>query len=80
MNRQKLYLEFLSFTFLLIIIGLTAFNETRLFIYISLFAVGYFGITLLFRPKKKYFDIVGAGFFIFFCYTVLMNILASIQF
>jgi hypothetical protein len=80
MNKQKLYLELLSFTFFIVIIVLVAFNETRLTVYISLFAIGYYSITVLFRPKKKFFDIVSAGFLIFFCYTILMNIITYVRF
>jgi hypothetical protein len=49
--------------------------EQRLEVYVSLFAVGYFAITALFRSRKRLFDVVGAGLFLVFCYIVAMKVL-----
>ena len=75
MHSQKLYLIALSFTYLVTTIGLVAFNEQRIAVYMSLYIIGYFGITALFRSKKKYFDLVGIGLFIIFIYIVVMNVI-----
>jgi uncharacterized membrane protein YccC len=75
MDRQKLYVETLGVVFSVMTIWLSAYNEQRLEVYLSLFAVGYFAITTLFRPKKRLFDVVGAGLFLVFCYIVAMKVL-----
>jgi hypothetical protein len=75
MDRQKLYVETLGVVFLVMIIGLSAYNEQRLEVYLSLFAVGYFAITALFRPRKRRFDFAGAGLFLVFYYIVVIKVL-----
>jgi len=73
MDKQKLYLEALSLTYFVIITGLVAYNEQRITVYMSLFIIGYFGLTVLIRPRKKYFDVVGIGLFIIFIYILVVN-------
>jgi hypothetical protein len=75
MDRQKLYVETLGVVFSVMTIGLSVYNEQRLEVYLSLFAVVYFAITVLFRPKKRRFDVVGASLFLVFCYIVAMKVL-----
>jgi len=75
MDKQKLYLMALSFVFLVTIIGLVAFNEQRFIVYLSFFAIGYYGITTLLRPRKKYFDSISAVLFLIICSIILMNLL-----
>jgi len=75
MDRQKLYVETLGVVFSVMTIWLSAYNEQRLEVYVSLFAAGYFAITALFRPRKRLFDVVGAGLFLVFCYMVAMKVL-----
>jgi hypothetical protein len=75
MDRQKLYVETLGVVFSVMTIGLSAYNEQRLEVYVSLFAVGYFAITALFTPRKRRFDVVGAGLFLVFCYIAAMKVL-----
>jgi len=75
MDRQKLYVETLGVVFSVMTIWLSAYNEQRLEVYVSLFAVGYFAITALFSLRKRLFDVVGAGLFLVFCYIVAMKVL-----
>jgi hypothetical protein len=75
MDRQKLYVETLGVVFSVMTIGLSAYNEQRLEVYVSLFAGGYFAITALFSLRKRRFDVVGAGLFLVFCYMVAMKVL-----
>jgi hypothetical protein len=79
MDRQKLYVETLGVVFSVMTIGLSAYNEQGLEAYVSLFAVGYFAITALFRPRKRLFDVVGAGLFLVFCYIVAMKVLTILM-
>ena len=75
MDRQKLYVETLGVVFSVMTIWLSAYNEQRLEVYVSLFAAGYFAITALFSLRKRLFDVVGAGLFLVFCYIVAMKVL-----
>ena len=75
MDKQKIYVISLGFTYLVMNIILVLFNENRLNVYMSLFIIGYFSITILFNPRKKYIDIVGIGLFILFSYIFMIIVL-----
>ena len=75
MDKQKIYVISLGFTYLVMNIILVIFNENRLNVYMSLFIIGYFSITILFNPRKNYIDIVGIGLFILFSYIFMIIVL-----
>jgi len=75
MDKQKIYVISLGFTYLVMNIILVIFNENRLNVYMSLFIIGYFSITILFNPRKNYIDIVGIGLFILFSYIIMIIVL-----
>jgi len=79
MDKQKLYIETLGIVFLIINIGLIIVKELKLEVYMSFYAVGYLFITGFYAPKKRYFDVVGAGLLIIFCYNSLMLIINSMN-
>jgi len=74
MNKQKTYLETLGLVLASIVIYLSAVGELNLEVYVSFFIVGYFVVTAIFRPKKRWFDIASIAFFIVFCYIIFWKI------
>ena len=74
MDRQKLYLETLGVGLGATLLLLTVLLEQRLEVYVSLFAVGYFVVTSLFRPRRRWIDVVGIGLFLVFCYIVTLKV------
>jgi hypothetical protein len=78
-EKHKLYLLSLSFLLLLTVVVLSALNESRLEVFISLFTVDYFAVTAIFRPRRKWFDVVGASLFLVFCYIVFQKVMAIIS-
>jgi Ca2+/Na+ antiporter len=57
------------------VVSLSALNEARLEVYVLLFAVCYFALSVLFRPRRRWFDVVGMALFLTFCYVVTSNAL-----
>jgi hypothetical protein len=78
MDKQKEYISFLGGLLMLIVVSMTALGETRLEVYLSLFTVCYFAATALYRPRKRYYDIVGAALFLVFMIIVSTKVLEII--
>jgi hypothetical protein len=57
------------------VVVLSALREARLEVYVSLFAVCYFISSGLFRPRRRWYDVVGAVLIITFCYIVALKVL-----
>jgi len=57
------------------VVGLSALKELRLEVYVSLFAVGYFVSTALFRPRRRWHDLVGGSLLAVFSYIVALKIM-----
>ena len=74
MDKQKLHLTTLSLLLMTTVVGLAALQEARLEVYVSLFAVDYFVSTALFRPRRRWHDLVGFGLFSVFSYIVAVKI------
>lgn len=79
MDKQKEYISFLGGLLMLIVVSMTALGETRLEVYLSLFTVCYFAATALYRPRKRYYDIVGAALFLVFMIIVSTKVLEIIK-
>ena len=79
MDKQKKYVITLYLLMACIVVSLSALNETRLEVFISLFTVAYFASTALYQPRKKGFDFVGAGLFLVFCFIVIQKIMEIIR-
>ena len=75
MNKQTLYLETLSIVFFVTILWLSFFREQRIEIYLSLFFIGYFGVTFVFHQRKRIFDLVGSGLFIIYGYFIVIYLI-----
>jgi len=75
LDRQKVYVSSLGFLLMLTTVALSALHEARLEVYVSLFAVCYFAASALFRPRRRWFDVVGGGLFAAFCVIVAIKVL-----
>lgn len=75
LDKQKQYITALCGLLMLTVISLSALGEMRMEVYVSLFTVGYFASTALFRPRKRGFDLVGSALFMVFCVIVLQKIM-----
>lgn len=75
MDRQKVYVSSLAFLLMLTTVSLSALREARLEVYVSLFAVCYFAASALFRPRRRWFDVVGVALFAAFCVIVAFKVL-----
>jgi len=73
-DKHKLYLVFLCMMFMVTVVGLAALNEVRLEVYVSLFTVCYFASSALFRPRRRWFDVVGGVLFLVFGVIVVGKI------
>jgi hypothetical protein len=78
LNKQMLYLESLCLTYTITILWLSSYGEQRLEVYISLFSVGYFANTILYNPRKRWFDFVGLILFFVFSLLVIFNLIQII--
>jgi hypothetical protein len=78
MDKQKEYISLLGGLLMLIVVSMTALGEARLEVYLSLFTVCYFAATALYRPRKRYYDIVGAALFLVFMIIVSIKVLEII--
>ena len=75
MDRQKVYVSSLGFLLMLTTVALSALREARIEVYVSLFAVCYFAASALFRPRRRWLDVVGGGLFVSFCVIVAIKVL-----
>ena len=57
------------------VVGFAALNEQRLEVYVSLFTISYLVSSALFRPRRRWFDVVGAVLFVAFCSIVAIKVL-----
>ena len=78
MDKQKEYISLLGGLLMLVVVSMTALRETRIEVYLSLFTVCYFAATALYRPRKRYFDLVGVSLFLVFMIIVTIKVLEII--
>ena len=74
MDKHKQFVVALSGLFMVTVVWLAALGEARLEVYVSLFTVGYFAASALFRPRRRLPDVVGASLFLVFCYIVAVKV------
>ena len=75
LDKQKQYLLVLSGLLMLSTVSLSALNEARLEVYVSIFAVCYFAASALYRPRRRWFDAVGGVLFAAFCLIVALKVM-----
>jgi len=62
----------------LTLVFLSALGETRLDVYFSLYTVIHFACSALYRPRRRWLDVVGVLLFAGFCVIVVQKILEII--
>ncbi len=75
MDKHQLYIVMLCLLLLITVVGLSAVKEQTLEVYVSLFTVTYLATSALFRPRRRWRDIVGASLFIVFSYIVAVKVM-----
>ena len=58
--------------------ALSYLNENTLSVYLSVFAIMYFGCSLIFGPKRRSFDFVGAGLLIVWVFAVIWTLIFTV--
>lgn len=71
MDKHRKYVISLSVITLLGMTALLAAGETRIGVYLSVFAIAYFASAEIFRPRRKWIDVVGVLLFIAFMILVI---------
>lgn len=74
MDKHKHYIVSLASLFFLTVVVLSALREPRLELYVSLFTVGYFAISAVFRPRRRWLDMMGIILFTVFCLIVAFKV------
>lgn len=74
LDKQKQHVVALSGLLMATVVSLSALGEARIDVYVSLFTVCYFAASVLFQPRKRFFDVVGGVLFLVFCVIVLQKI------
>jgi hypothetical protein len=58
-----------------VVVILAAFNESRLDVYVSVFAVSYFATSSIFNPRRRMNDFLGLSLFLVFSFIVALRVL-----
>lgn len=74
-DKHQLYIVILCSLLLVTVVALSAVKEQRLEVYVSLFTVTYLATSILFRPRRRWRDIVGASLFTVFSYIVATKVM-----
>jgi hypothetical protein len=75
LDRHKVFVVSLAFLIVLTTVSLAALDEWRIEVYVSLFTVCYFACSALFKPRRRFFDLVGGVLFVSFCLIVSVKVL-----
>jgi Ca2+/Na+ antiporter len=75
LDRHTLYLITLTALITIAISTLTALNEYRLDVYISIITLIYFTTSAIFRPKKRTKDFLALTLLIIFSYFIALRII-----
>lgn len=79
LDRQKQYIETLAVVYSIIIVSLTIIKVQLIEIYMGLFIIGYFLVTILFNPRKRTRDIMAFILIAIVVYMLGLKILSIIN-
>ena len=79
LDKNKMHAVTLTGVYVGIVVWLSALNVKGLEVYVSLFAASYFITYLLFRPRRRFFDVAGAGLLVTFCYIVAVKVVEILR-
>ena len=74
MDKQKQYSLGLGGLLLGTVVWLSALGEGRLEVYVSLFAVCYLATSALFKPRRRWLDVVGGALYLSFCVIAALKV------
>jgi hypothetical protein len=74
-NWQNAYLLCLTATLILGTLLLAILQENRILIYLTVLTLTYFANSLVFGPKRKYFDFVGVALLALWVIGIYLTIL-----
>jgi hypothetical protein len=75
LDRHSLYLITLALLIVAATSVLAALNESRLDVYLAVFAIIYFALLEIFRPRRRMWDLLAAALIIAFSYIVALKVL-----
>lgn len=75
MDRHTLYLTALASLITIAVALLSAANETKLDLYVSIFTLIYLTTTAIFRPRRRTWDFLALALIVAFSYIVVMKVL-----
>jgi len=75
LDKHKRYVSVLCSLLLATLVVLSALNEHRLEVYLNLFTIVYLASCEIFRPRRRWFDLVGGVLFVVFSYFVVEKIM-----
>lgn len=73
--KEYVFILCLAFMFFLTVPVFAALGEVRLDVYFSMFTLEYFIAYALFRPRRRFRDLIGPALFIIFIYIVALRVL-----
>lgn len=73
MDKHRKYIISLSASTLLGMTALIAAGEGRVGVYLSVFAICYFASAEIFRPRRRWIDVVGILLFVAFMILVILK-------
>lgn len=73
MDKHRKYVLSLTIATLIGMTILVSAGEERIGVYLSVFAISYFALTEIFRPRRKWVDIVGFVLFVAFMILVIQK-------
>ena len=79
MDKHKHYIVTLASLLFSTVTALAALREPRLELYVSLFTVGYFVVSAVFRPRRRWVDMVGIILFIAFSLIVAFRVVVILR-
>jgi hypothetical protein len=75
LDRHKQFALALGGLEMATVVSLSAQGNVQLEVYVVSFAICYFTSSAVFRPRRRWFDIVGAVLFLAFCYIIALKVL-----
>lgn len=75
MEKNSGYLLSLATLVALGTTALAALGQSGLDVYVSVYVVSYFAVSAVFAPRRRAFDLLGAGLFAIFCVIVALRVL-----
>jgi len=79
LDRHTLYLTTLALLITLSVSSLSAVNEARLDVYVSVFTLTYFATAAVFRPRRRTWDFLALALLAAFSYIVAVRVLEVLK-